>query len=175
MTSAHRLRRALRQIPDFPKSGIRFQDITPIVGNAELLREAVKLLAEPYRNVGITKVVGVESRGFILGPQLALHLEAGFVPVRKKGKLPSSTYSVEYDLEYGRDIIEMHIDAVRPIDRVLIHDDVLATGGTASATEQLVTRSGADIAGFSFLLEVSSLEGRKSLGEHLPVHAVLEV
>lgn len=175
MDPVEKLRNVLRLIPDFPKSGIQFQDITPIMGDAELLHQAIELLAEPYRDIGITKVVGVESRGFILGPQLALSLDAGFVPVRKQGKLPFETYSVEYDLEYGKDIIEMHIDGVRPIDRVLIHDDVLATGGTAAATEMLVTRSGADIAGFSFLVEIDELQGRDRLSDHLPIHSVLNV
>ena len=175
MASAERIRNVVRQIPDFPKPGILFQDITPIMAHADLLNEAIELLAEPYRNLGITKVVGVESRGFILGPQLALQLNAGFVPVRKQGKLPLETLSVEYDLEYGKDIIEMHIDAVKPIDRVLIHDDVLATGGTAAATEMLVTRSGADIAGFSFLLEILELGGRSKLSDHIPFHSVISM
>ncbi|MDE2731901.1 MAG: adenine phosphoribosyltransferase [Bacteroidota bacterium] len=173
MTAVQRLRSALREIPDFPKPGVMFQDITPIMGNSELLHDAIMVLAKPYRNLGITKVVGVESRGFILGPQLALHLEAGFVPVRKQGKLPYETFAVEYNLEYGKDIIEMHIDAVKPSDRVLIHDDVLATGGTASATERLVTRSGADIAGFSFLVEIGALQGSRALSGHIPFHAAI--
>ena len=175
MNSARTLRSALRQIPDFPKPGILFQDITPIMSNVELLEEAVRLLAEPYQDHEITKVVGVESRGFILGPSLALRLNVGFVPVRKKGKLPYHTHHVEYDLEYGKDTIEMHIDAVQPGDRVLIHDDVLATGGTAAAAERLITHSGADIAGFSFLIEIGALKGRTQLSEHIPVHATMTV
>ena len=166
---------AIRSIPDFPKSGILFKDITPILGNADLLNQAVDLLAKPYESRGITKVVGVESRGFILGPMLALKLDAGFVPVRKKGKLPFETHHIEYDLEYGKDIIEMHIDAVKPVDRVLIHDDLIATGGTANATEKLVSRSGADLVGFSFLVELVALNGRERLRDGVAVNVVLSV
>ncbi len=169
------LREAIRTIPDFPKSGILFKDITPILGNAELLNRAVDLLAAPYKYSGITKVVGVESRGFILAPLLAQKLNAGFVPVRKQGKLPFETHYVEYDLEYGKDIIEMHIDAVKPIDRVLIHDDLIATGGTANAVDLLVARSGAYLVGFSFLVELLALNGRGQLRSGVQAHAVLSV
>ena len=121
----------IRTVPDFPKPGIQFKDITPVLADARLLRFAVDELAREWKDKGITKVIGIESRGFILGAMLADELDAGFIPVRKQGKLPFTTIRETYDLEYGSDTIEMHIDAVGPKDRVLIHDDVIATGGTA--------------------------------------------
>ena len=173
MDALEALRGAVRTIPDFPKPGIRFKDITPIFGHPELLREAVRLLAEPFREAGITKVVGIEARGFILGGILAHELDVGFAPVRKSGKLPYQTVRETYELEYGVDTLEMHVDAVGPGDRVLIHDDVIATGGTAQATARLAERAGAEVAGYAFLIELGFLEGRLRLAEHLPVHAVL--
>ena len=135
--------------------------------------EAVEALARPFENEGITKVVGIEARGFILGAMLAQRLGAGFVPVRKRGKLPYETVSVEYALEYGTDVIEMHVDAIDPGDRVLIHDDVIATGGTASACYRLVEHSGADVVGYAFLLELAFLQGRATLQDGLKVYSVL--
>ena len=135
------LKEAVRNVPDFPTAGIQFKDITPILKDVSLLRLAVQELARPYAGLEISKVVGMESRGFILGAMLAAELGAGFVPVRKKGKLPYLTISEEYELEYGTDILEMHIDAIDSGDRVLIHDDVIATGGTAAATGKLVNRA----------------------------------
>ncbi|MEM8485163.1 MAG: adenine phosphoribosyltransferase [Bacteroidota bacterium] len=162
---------AIRTVPDFPKPGIQFKDITPILKDVELLRQAVKSLAAPFEQANIDKVVGMESRGFILGAMLADHLGAGFVPVRKKGKLPYQTIAETYALEYGTDELEMHIDALTPGERVLIHDDVIATGGTAAATANLVKRSQGHILGYSFLIELAFLNGKAKLSE--TVHAVL--
>lgn len=165
------LLRAVRTVPDFPKPGIQFKDITPILKDVALLRQAVAALAAPYEDTRVDKVVGMESRGFILGAMLANHLGAGFVPVRKKGKLPYQTIAETYALEYGTDELEMHIDALTPGDRVLIHDDVIATGGTAVATTNLVKRSQGHILGYSFLIELAFLNGKAKLSE--TVHAVL--
>lgn len=175
MPSADVLAHALRTIPDFPKPGIQFKDITPILSDPTLLDTAVAALVEPYTEADITKVVGVEARGFILGPLLARELNAGFVPVRKEGKLPHSTHTETYALEYGTDTVEMHVDALTPADRVLLHDDVLATGGTAAATMRLIQRSNATLHGFSFLVELAFLDGRAALDDSLPFHSVLSV
>ena len=153
----------IRDIPDFPEKGIIFKDITPLIGNAEALKIACDLMAEPFANAGITKVVGLESRGFIFGTPVAERLGAGFVPVRKPGKLPARTEKVSYSLEYGEDSIEIHADALSSDDTVLIVDDLLATGGTAAAAVELVKRLGARIAGLSLLIELDFLEGRKKL------------
>ena len=167
------LEQAVRTIPDFPKPGIQFKDITPILSDPVLLHQAVEALAAPFRDDGITKVVGIEARGFILGPMLAQFLGAGFVPVRKRGKLPYETVAVEYKLEYGTDVIEMHVDAIEPTDRVLIHDDVIATGGTASACYRLASGFGAEVVGYAFLMELTFLQGRRVLKDGLRVHSVL--
>lgn len=168
-----KLAAAVRTIPDFPEPGIQFKDITPILSDGKLLRYAVDALAEEWKSEGITKVIGIESRGFILGAMLADELDAGFVPVRKEGKLPFTTVKESYDLEYGTDTIEMHIDAVSASDRVLIHDDVIATGGTAAATHRLTEFAGASVVGFSFLIELAFLGGRVHLPDATPVHALL--
>ncbi len=164
---------AVRTIPDFPEPGIQFKDITPILADPRLLREAVNGLAEPWRDRGITKVIGIESRGFILGAMLADELGAGFIPVRKQGKLPFTTIRESYELEYGTDTIEMHIDAVSERDLVLIHDDVIATGGTAAATHRLAQFAGAQVVGFSFLVELGFLDGRGRLPAEADFHALL--
>lgn len=164
---------AVRTIPDFPKPGIQFKDITPILSSPRLLRMAAEALVEPYRSDGITKILGVESRGFILGSLLACELEAGFVPVRKKGKLPYKTVSAEYALEYGTDQIEMHVDALEAGDRVLIHDDVIATGGTAAAARRLAERDGVQVVGYAFLVELAFLGGRALLEPGVRVHSVI--
>ena len=174
MNLAAALEQAVRTIPDFPKPGILFKDITPILADPVLLRQAVEALAEPFLGEGITKVVGIEARGFILGAMLAHRLDAGFVPVRKRGKLPYQTVSEEYALEYGTDVIEMHVDALDPQDRVLIHDDVIATGGTAAACHRLAGHSGAHVVGYAFLMELPFLEGRAVLQDGLHIHAVME-
>jgi adenine phosphoribosyltransferase len=168
------LAQAVRTIPDFPKPGIQFKDITPILSDPVLLPKAVEALAAPFLDEGITRVVGIEARGFILGAMLAKHLGAGFVPVRKRGKLPYETVSAAYELEYGTDTIEMHIDALASTDRVLIHDDVIATGGTAAACYRLAQHSGALVVGYAFLMELGFLRGRDVLAEGLKVHAVLQ-
>jgi adenine phosphoribosyltransferase len=157
------LSETIRSIPDFPKKGIVFRDITTLLKDAESLRNAVSLLTKHYENSKIDKVVCIESRGFILGSALAVSLGAGFVPIRKKGKLPAEVLSEQYALEYGTDVIEMHIDALRPGERIVLHDDLLATGGTMSAAIKLVEKLHANIAGISFLIELSFLHGRQNL------------
>jgi adenine phosphoribosyltransferase len=173
--SADALRRALRTIPDFPKPGIQFQDITPLLADPNLLAHAVDLLAAPFSDAGITQVLGIESRGFILAPLIAQRLGAGFVPVRKEGKLPHDTITTSYELEYGTDTVEVHADALNAEDHILIHDDVIATGGTAAATARLVAQTEAALAGFSFLIALTDLNGRDALPAGAPVHTVLPV
>jgi adenine phosphoribosyltransferase len=157
------LRRAIRDIPDFPKAGIMFKDITPVLLDADLFHRTTQALAAPFSTDRVTHVVGIESRGFILGAPVALHLGAAFVPVRKPGKLPSHVERVEYALEYGIDALEVHRDALGAGDRVLVVDDVLATGGTARAACEVVARLGADVVGCSFLIALSELPGAKAL------------
>jgi adenine phosphoribosyltransferase len=157
------LRAAIRDIPDFPKPGIVFKDITPVLGDSRLLRRTVTAMAAPFADARLTYVVGVESRGFILGAPIALELEAGFIPVRKPGKLPHRTTAAEYALEYGTDRLEIHADACGPDARVLVVDDVLATGGTAAATCRLVEALGGVVIGCSFLLSLSFLPGASAL------------
>jgi adenine phosphoribosyltransferase len=157
------LRQHIRSIPDYPKPGIMFRDITTLIENPEALRAAADRLAEEYRDRNIEKVAVVESRGFLLGGILAYLLGAGLVIVRKKGKLPCLTHRVEYALEYGTDCIEIHQDSIAPGERVLLHDDLLATGGTMAATAELVRKTGGEIVGASFLIELSFLPGRDVL------------
>lgn len=153
----------IRSIPDFPKKGIVFRDITTLLKDADALRNAVNLLSQKYEKSRIDKVVCIESRGFILGSALAVSLGAGFVPIRKKGKLPAEVMREQYALEYGTDVIEMHVDAVQPGERILMHDDLLATGGTMCAAIRLVEKLQANIVAVSFLIELSFLKGRKQL------------
>ena len=160
---AERVRQALRVVPDYPRPGILFQDITPVLHDAALLRDVVRALAEPYRDLRVTHVVGIEARGFILGAPVALELGAGFVPLRKPGKLPWESVAEKYALEYGEDSLHAHRDACRPGDRVLVVDDVLATGGTAAAGGRLVQALGGELVGWSFLLEIAFLGGRARL------------
>jgi adenine phosphoribosyltransferase len=155
--------RAIRDVPDFPKPGILFKDITPLLLDPSAFRRAVELLSAPFAGAGVTRVVSIESRGFLLGAPVALALEAGLVPIRKPGKLPAARGRVEYALEYGTDALEMHRDAVGRADRVLIVDDVLATGGTAEAAAKLVRTHGAEVVGFTFLIELDFLKGRERL------------
>jgi adenine phosphoribosyltransferase len=157
------LRQLVRDIPDYPKPGIVFKDITPLLGNAEAFASATDAMTAPFREVGITHVVAIESRGFILGGPVARALGAGFVPVRKPGKLPSATRREEYELEYGTDALEIHADAYGRGARVLVVDDVLATGGTAAATCRLVEALGATIGGLSFLVTLSFRPGAERL------------
>ena len=156
------LQQYIRDVPDFPQKGVLFRDITPLLGNAAAFKQAVEAMADPWRNQNIGAVVAIEARGYILGAPMALHLGAGFVPVRKVGKLPSKTYRVEYALEYGSSVIEMHVDAVTSGQRVLIVDDVLATGGTLAACVKLLSQAGAHVVGASMLIELSALGGRKA-------------
>ena len=156
----------IRNVPDFPKKGIIFRDITTLLKDPDAFKKAVATLFENYNGAKIDKVVGIESRGFILGAALALSLGVGFVPIRKKGKLPAETVREEYSLEYGRDSIEIHKDAIQKGERVLIHDDLLATGGTSSAACKLVERAGGNIAGLCFLVELNFLKGRDQLANY---------
>lgn len=158
-----RLRSAIRDVPDFPKAGIVFKDITPILSDPTLFRDAVTALAHPFREDRISKVVGIESRGFLFGPPLASRLNAGFVPARKPGKLPRETVRETYALEYGLDSLEIHRDAFQRGERVLVVDDLLATGGTASAAARLAERIGAEVVGMAFVIELEFLGGRAKL------------
>jgi adenine phosphoribosyltransferase len=162
----------IRDVPDFPRPGIVFKDITPLLQDAGALKLACELLAAPYRAGKVDLVVGVESRGFIFGPPVALALGAGFAIARKTGKLPWETVRASYALEYGEETIEMHRDSVRQGQRVLLIDDVIATGGTAAATARLVREQGGIVVGAAFLIELSFLDGRRALG-NVPVEAVL--
>jgi adenine phosphoribosyltransferase len=167
------LKSKIRHVPDFPKPGILFYDITTLLQDKDGFHAAIDSLALPFLNQGIDIVVGIESRGFIFGAAVADRIRAGFSPVRKPGKLPSSTVRASYALEYGTDALEMHDDAVRQGQRVLIVDDLLATGGTAQATRDLVRKLGGQVHGLAFLIELVALNGRSKLtGEN--VHAVLQ-
>lgn len=157
------LKSLIRNIPDFPKPGIVFRDITTLLRHPEGLRYAVDKVTEQCQPLAPDYVVGIESRGFLFGVPLAYHLGVGFIPVRKPGKLPAAVHSIEYDLEYGTDRVEMHQDAIPEGSRVLIVDDLIATGGTANATAQLVQHVGCELIGFAFVIELKDLEGRKNL------------
>jgi adenine phosphoribosyltransferase len=159
------LKELVRDVPDFPRPGVMFKDITPLWSDSRGLTGSVDALADAYRDRGIDKVIGIEARGFIIAAPVALRLGAGFVPVRKVGKLPSRAHSETYDLEYGTDTLEMHVDALSSSDTVLIVDDVLATGGTAAAAHRLADRSGARVAGFGFVIELAFLSGRAKLAD----------
>src|SRR3954465_12593443 len=166
-TISDRVLRSLRAIPDYPKPGILFQDITPVLGNGQLFRDVLAEMCRPFSNAGVTQVLGIEARGFILGGAVATALGAGFVPARKPGKLPWERVTEAYDLEYGTDSLEAHRDAWNEGSRVLIVDDVLATGGTARAGGQLARGLGAEVVGWSFLLEIGILKGRDRLKDAL--------
>lgn len=158
-----RARELLRDVPDFPKKGILFRDVTPLLKDPAALQAVTVALAAPWRGK-VDVVAGMESRGFIFGAALAVELGVGFIPVRKSGKLPYKTESVRYGLEYGQDTLEVHVDACAPGERVLICDDLIATGGTAGATAQLIERIGGHVAGYAFVIELAELAGRKRLG-----------
>jgi adenine phosphoribosyltransferase len=166
------LRALVREIPDFPRPGIGFKDITPLLADRDALAEAVKRLAEYARPLEVDCVVAAEARGFLLGPALALELGAGFVLARKPGKLPYETVRAEYLLEYGANELELHTDAVHSGKRVLVHDDLLATGGTAKALCELVEQLGGEVVGCGFLIELAFLNGRERLAPHA-AHALL--
>jgi adenine phosphoribosyltransferase len=161
---AARARARVRDVHDFPRPGILFKDITPLLADPDLFRQVCDALASPFAASGVSHVVAVESRGFILGAPIAERLGAGFIPVRKPGKLPARSVRIEYALEYGSDALEMHADALGAGDRALIVDDVLATGGTASAAARLVAKLGAGVAGCSFLIALDALRGHEALG-----------
>lgn len=167
------LKSLIIDVPDYPKPGIVFKDFTPLLADSRGLALAVELMANPYRTQDVDVVVGAESRGFIFGTAVAQALSAGFVPIRKKGKLPRATSRVEYALEYGTDCLEMHSDALKPGQRVLIVDDLLATGGTLSAASELVRGQKATVVGLTVLIEITALGGRKRLAGLGDVHAVL--
>jgi adenine phosphoribosyltransferase len=171
--SVESLRAKIREIPDFPKPGILFYDITTLLKDAGAFHEAVDLLTDPWRDQRIDLVVGMESRGFIFSAPMAYQLNAGFVPVRKLGKLPAETVSVEYALEYGTNTLEVHKDAILPGQRVLIVDDLLATGGTVLGTIDLVRQLKADVVGLAFLVELKFLKGRERLDGYR-IHSVVE-
>jgi adenine phosphoribosyltransferase len=157
------IRKAIRDIQDFPRPGIVFKDMTPLLGDGPLFAKTIDVLAERYRDKKIDMVLGIESRGFIVGAALAYKLGAGFCVVRKPGKLPYDTHSASYELEYGTDSLEIHIDAIPPNARVLIVDDLIATGGTAAATAQLVSKLGGEVVECAFVIELSFLKGRDKL------------
>lgn len=164
--TAAELSQAIRNVPDFPKPGIQFKDITPVLADGRLFDGAMELLVAAHRDDRVTKVVGIDARGFIFGAAAALKLGAGFVPIRKKGKLPFTTHEQSYELEYGTATVAIHTDAVHAGERVLLIDDLLATGGTAAAAVQLLERLGAKIVGLGFLIELEFLEGRRRLKGH---------
>jgi adenine phosphoribosyltransferase len=167
-----RIESRIRAIPDFPKPGILFRDITPLLQDADALNLAVEALAEPFRSSGVSHVAGMEARGFIFGPLVAQKLGIGFVPLRKPGKLPHQVHRIDYALEYGTDALEVHQDAVGPKDRVLIIDDLLATGGTAHAACQLIEGLKAEVVGCAFVIELDGLGGRERLSPRR-LHALL--
>jgi adenine phosphoribosyltransferase len=167
------VRRLIRDVPDFPKPGILFKDITPLVRDAAGLRTALDLLAEPFAGAGATAVAGMESRGFIFGVPVAERLGLGFVPIRKPGKLPAAKVREEYALEYGTDALEMHADAVGEGDRVIVVDDLLATGGTAAAAVRMLRRVGAEVVAVAFVVELDFLSGRAKLTDVPRVHSLL--
>ena len=163
----------IRNVPDFPKKGILFRDITPLLGDAKALKKAVQLVARQYKDAGIQKVAAVEARGFIFGAAVACELGAGFVPIRKPGKLPYKTKKLSYALEYGTDTVEVHEDAVAPGEKVLMVDDLLATGGTMEACAHLVESLGGKVVGCAFVIELAPLKGREKLTRY-PVFSLIQ-
>lgn len=166
------LKQSIRNIPDFPKKGILFRDITTLLKDGQRFKDAIEVMTEKYMHQRIDKVLAVEARGFIFAGVIAYRLGAGFVPVRKRGKLPAEVFEVSYNLEYGTDTLQIHRDAVQTNERVLIVDDLLATGGTAKAVCQLIEKSGAQIVGIEFLIELVDLKGRAKL-KNYPVHSII--
>jgi adenine phosphoribosyltransferase len=169
-----KLKSHIREVPDFPIPGVLFKDISPVFLNPELVEACINHLAEKWKDQGITKVIGIDSRGFLLGPQIASRLDAGFVMVRKKGKLPPETISVTYELEYGEATLESVRESLSADDKVIIHDDLLATGGTASAAADLCQTLGAQVVGFSFIIDLDFLPGKEKLAAYgQPIHALI--
>lgn len=173
MRAMHDFERLIRAVPDFPKLGILFRDITPVLENAAAFREVIDLLAQRYVGRGVTKVAGIESRGFILGAPLAYALGAGFVVLRKPGKLPRPTNSANYALEYGEGTLHLHTDSVNAKDTVVLVDDLIATGGTLGAAAKLLSGAGARVLEAAVLIELAALNGRQSLPPNVPLHAVV--
>jgi adenine phosphoribosyltransferase len=167
------LAEAVRNVPDYPKPGILFKDITTVIRHPRLFDQTLTLMTEAVKGLAVDYVVGIEARGFIFGAPLADRLKAGFVPIRKRGKLPAKTLSYNYALEYGIDTIQLHEGAIEPNARVLIVDDLLATGGTAAASAELVKEAGGLVVGYSFMIELDFLEGRKALDAEIPVQSLL--
>lgn len=175
MTTINDVEKAIRNVPDFPKKGIQFKDITTALKKPEIFHFMAEHMYELYKDKGITKVVGIESRGFILGSILAYKLNAGFVPIRKPGKLPADTYSKSYSLEYGEDKLEMHKDALDENDVVLLHDDLLATGGSAGAALELIHIFKVKKLMISFIIELTFIEGRKRFSQELDIYSMIKV
>ena len=167
------LKSTIRNVPDFPKKGIGFKDITTLLKDPKAFRQSVMALCDPFRDISLDAVVGIESRGFIFGGAMAVEMEVGFVPIRKPGKLPAETEREAYTLEYGEDAVESHKDAIARGGRVLLVDDLLATGGTAAAAVRLIQKLGGVVEGTAFLIELSFLKGRKKLGD-IPIHVLVE-
>jgi len=167
------LKAHIRDVVDYPKPGIVFKDITPLLGAPDAFVASVDALAEPYLTTRVDKVIGIEARGFVFAAPVAYGLHAGFIPVRKPGKLPWDIEREEYVLEYGTDLLEIHRDAIAPGEHVLVVDDVIATGGTAAATARLVERLGGEVIGFAFVLELGFLHGRDQIGQY-PIHTLVE-
>ncbi len=163
----------IRTVSDFPIPGIQFKDITTLLNNPDAMKLTTDFLIRPYKGIAVDKVVGLESRGFLFGTNMAIALNAGFVPVRKPGKLPSVTNEVSYDLEYGTSTLQIHTDAIRPGDRVIIHDDLIATGGSANAARMLVEGLGGVVIAYSFIIELAFLNGREKLNKDIPIHSLI--
>jgi adenine phosphoribosyltransferase len=175
MNIEEKLKSTIRDVADFPKPGILFKDITPLLEDPALCDEITHHLILPFKNSDLHAIVGVESRGFLFGMLMAQHLKIPFVPVRKAGKLPYKTISYAYDLEYGSATVEMHVNSLKPDWNVLVHDDLLATGGTASAAAELIKMQNAQVAGFSFVVELEFLKGNQILAKHnTPVHSLIK-
>lgn len=170
---SQKLKSFIRDIPDYPKEGIIFKDITPLLAHPLAIQSAVDLMAQPFMDLRVDFVAATEARGFLFGPSMATYLDAGFIPVRKPGKLPHETISHSYSLEYGEDTLEIHKDAIFPGAKVLLVDDLLATGGTMAATQSLIEEIGGEVIGASFLIELKFLDGHKALGK-TPIHSVIE-
>lgn len=173
MTETLNLKDYIRDVPDFPKPGILFKDITPLLANAEAFREAIRRMADAFRSTPVDVIVAAEARGFIFAAPVAVELGVGFVPIRKPGKLPYERMGHDYALEYGTDRLEIHVDGVKPGDRVLVIDDLLATGGTVGACVQLLEKCGATVAACAFAIELGFLNGREKLAPH-PIYSLIE-
>ena len=172
MPDANDIRDAIRDVVDFPRRGIVFKDITPLLADPDLHRASIDMLVETAHGTHIDKVVGIDARGFIYASAVADRLGAGFIPVRKKGKLPWKTHQTSYSLEYGEAVVEIHQDAIQPGENVLLVDDLLATGGTAAAAVRLLDELGSNLVGLSFLIELGFLNARSKLGDH-PIHSII--